>query len=437
MKLIPYFLRTTYWIKDYIKGSPIRSHYNDIQTIMENSGLGTERRKQYLTDLLKHATQYSAFYNQYKYTAIEAFPVVSKSVLIENYDQIKIASNKIPNQVGPVFIQTTSGSTGTPLSVPQDTRKRNRRVAELKYFGERVGFKSHDKLVHLRTWNRWQKKTPLQSLQENILPFNITRINHQKLEDLCSLIKKNNVVALRGYASSIDLLARFVVENDIKLPSLKLMIAGSESLQDSTRELVNRYIGCHIISQYANEENGILAQEEISKGLGSPFYLNHASYFFEILKLDEDTPAEYGELGRVVITDLFNYAFPMIRYDTGDTGIMIKKAEHSNGYPVISKLFGRRLDLVFDTKGNVVYPMAIARILKHYTRIIQWQFIQNSERTYLLKLIVKNENFNSEEIRKELLILFGDNANIDFQFINEIPVLASGKRKPVTNNWKV
>jgi len=404
---------------------------------MENNSLGEERRMLHLGNLIAHINKNCNFYKDYSFGSLLEFPVVNKSILIQNYDRIKIIQNNIPDQVGPLFIQKTSGSTGTPFAVPQNTEKRNRRVAELKYFGTRVGFNSHDKLVHLRTWNRWQKKTKLQSLRENIIPYNVSQIDQKKLGDLCTLIKRNNIVALRGYASSIDLFVRYLAKKDIQLSSLRLIIAGSESLLDSTRELVKKHIGCSLISQYANEENGILGQEELNDQELSPFYLNHASYIFEILKLDQDISAEYGELGRIVITDLFNYSFPMIRYDTGDTGIMVANDKYSNGYPVIEKIFGRRLDLVFNTSGSVVYPMAIARILKHYSNIVQWQFIQTDKADYILKLITNSENkLTIEEIRKELLLLFGEDSNIEFQFINEIPVLASGKRKSVINNYK-
>src|SRR5690606_32006614 len=116
---------------------------------------------------------------------------------------------------------------------------------------------------------------------------------------------------------------------------------------DRTRELVKGYMKCNIISQYGNEENGILAQESEIKDKSHIFYLNHASYFFEILKFNEDKKVDFGEPGRIVLTDLFNYAFPMIRYDTGDIGIMREANEDSNGYPVLTKLYGRRIDLIF------------------------------------------------------------------------------------------
>src|SRR5699024_7247884 len=131
--LYPYFLRNTYWLKDWIKGSRIRSQFNDIKIVMENSIAGSERKKRHLENLLAHATQYAPFYSAYKYPDIQAFPVVNKSILQENYGDIQIPYDCIPHQKGQIFIQTTSGSTGTPFSIPQDTRKRERRIAELKY----------------------------------------------------------------------------------------------------------------------------------------------------------------------------------------------------------------------------------------------------------------------------------------------------------------
>ena len=60
---------------------------------------------------------------------------------------------------------------------------------------------------------------------------------------------------------------------------------------------------CEIISQYADEECGILAQEKVpTKSTDNVMYFNHSSYIFEILKLDSVEPAAYGEVGRIVIT---------------------------------------------------------------------------------------------------------------------------------------
>ena len=219
--------------------------------------------------------------------------------------------------------------------------------------------------------------------------------------------------------------------------SLRLAIAGAESLQDDVRAIFKRVMGADILSQYANEECGILAQERVpTKATDNPMYWNYASYFFEVLKFDSDEPAEYGELGRIVITDLYNYAFPLIRYDNGDTAVILPPDEHSNGYYVLGKLYGRRFDLTYTTDGTAIHPLTYGRILKHYENIMQWQFIQENQNEYVLKVIMRGDASNLPLIVEQLKEPLGRDANIRIEEVDDIPVLASGKRKPVVNNWK-
>ena len=365
---------------------------------------------------------------------------MNKLKYIENYNEIKVDESIIPGQVEPVHIQSTSGSTGTPFKVPQDTLKRQRRVAELKYFGKVVGFDTHEMLIHLRTWNKWQNKTAAQIKSENIIPFDISEMGENKLKELCQMIIDNQALCLRGYASSFDLLAKYVKDHPMTFPSLKICIAGSEALHDDVRANVKETLGCEIISQYANEECGILAQERVPTcDTDNVMYLNYASYFFELLKMDSDEPAEYGELGRIVITDLHNHAFPIIRYDNGDVGVMGEPDEYSHGYPVLKKLYGRRFDVCYTVDNEPFSPMTIGRTLKHFDQIAQWQFIQKGQKEYLLKIVMRNSDSAKDYLAPvipELKATLGESAVINIEQVNEIPVLASGKRKPVVNEWK-
>lgn len=433
-------LRDSFWENDYRNGSPIGKPYSEIQFLCEHSEEeGHSIRFQHLQEILEYARINCKFYHDIQSDNLQDFPVMNKLKLIENYDLIKVDKQKIPNQIGEIHIQTTSGSTGTPFAVPQDTLKRQRRIAELKYYGKIVGFDTHESLIHLRTWNKWQRKTAEQIKSENIYPFDISEMGNERIADLCKLINEVNALCLRGYASSFDLLAKYVKENPMSFPSLKICIAGSEALHDDTRANVKDYLNCEIISQYANEECGILAQERIpTKDKDNVMYLNHASYFFEILKMNSDEPAEYGELGRIVITDLHNHAFPIIRYDNGDVGIMSAPNEYSNGYPVLSKLYGRRLDICYTTNNQPFSPMTIGRILKHYDMISQWQFVQKAQKNYILKVILRDKE-SGNSIEKAIIDLkeqIGPDANIQVEFVSDIPVLSSGKRKPVVNEWK-
>ena len=438
MDLNAYYLRAKFWIDDYLKGSPIGKPYNEVKYIQEHSyEEGLPIREKALHNLMDFAREHSAYYKNIKGYDLKSYPIMNKATLLEHYDEIKVAPAEIPGQQGEVHIQTTSGSTGTPFKIPQDTQKRQRRIAELKYFGKIVGFRTHDKLIHLRTWNRWQQKTAKQIKSENIIPFDIAIMDDASLKRLCELAVSEKAVCLRGYASSLGKVAEYADGKGYQFPHLKIAIAGAEALQDDTRALYKRVMKSEIISQYANEECGIMAQERTpTKDSDNCMYWNYSGYYFEVLKFDSDEPAEYGELGRIVITDLHNYAFPLIRYDNGDTAVLLPPDEYSNGYPVLGKLYRRRFDITYSTTGAAISPLTYGRILKHFDTISQWQFVQEGEKEYKLKVVMRSDDLNLENIVEQLKEYIGKDATVSIEKVSDIPVLASGKRKPCVNNWK-
>ena len=157
MDLNALYRRSLFWIKDFLSGSPIRNQYNDVKYFAEKTeSEARERKRTKLYKLLKYAQTNSVFYKDFTSLELKDYPVMNKLKLIENMDKIRVPDRVIPGQRGVVHIQRTSGSTGVPLAVPLNLTKRHRRVAELKYYGKIVGFTTHEKLVHLRAWNRWQ-----------------------------------------------------------------------------------------------------------------------------------------------------------------------------------------------------------------------------------------------------------------------------------------
>lgn len=434
MGIKTFFLRRAFWTKDFFHGAPVGKFYKELKICSRDKEFAESIKSKRIQALLDYATSNCKFYYKLVGGGISDFPVVTKSVLIENHDDILVPEDKNPYQPKGVkyFVQRTSGSTGTPFAVEQDVRKRNRRLAELKYFGEIVGFKTHEPLVQLRIW-QGRRKSKSQIFWENIYPFDASNLDENHCKELSKILVKKKAVCLRGYASWFDVFAKYLEKHPEDFPNLKVAIAGSEALFDSTRELVQKNLRCEIISQYANEENGILAQERLCAN-DHRFYINNDGYVFEVLKFNTDEPADYGELGRIVLTDLFNYAFPIIRYENGDTCVLEK--DEQSGMIYIAKLFGRRMDLVFDTKGEPVFPMVFYAVLKNCQGISQWQFCQNKETEYTLKLCV-TQNFEKGktdmEIINSLKDVFGQDSVIAIDYVDDIPVLQSGKRKAVMN----
>lgn len=431
MSLGGYLRRNLFWAKDKVfNKNSIKSQHSDIKQILENYEDGIIKVNNYIDDLLNHATKTTNYYKKYEGKAIFDFPIVNKSIFIENYDDFVSSSFKVEK----VHTMSTSGSTGTPFTVLQNMSKRDRVISELKLFGEFCGYKSHEKMVFLRILSDKTRKSKKTEWAENIYRIDTAALNEEKLRETNEFLIKNKIEAIISYGSTFDYLANYIEKYGSKTDkySIKTIIAAGEAIDIKTREKLNQIFGkkCNIVSRYSNQEMGILGQDS---SIDSGFVLNHGSYYFECLKIDSDEPAEKGEIGRIVITDLFNYAFPLIRYDTGDTGIM---EYNSSGWPKIKEIYGKQRDVIYDTKGEPVSPVIMSIYMWKVKGIKQWQFIQETSNEYCLKLNGSpDEGINI--VMKELKEVLGNNAVINIKYVDEIPVLASNKRKNTVCNLKL
>lgn len=234
-----------------------------------------------------------------------------------------------------------------------------------------------------------------------------------------------------SYASTLTELAKYIKRTYKKIPqfSMKSVLTAGEGVSGEHKKLMEEIFGCKVYRRYSDMELGILGQDA---GDGGAYVLNFGSYFFECLKPYADEPAEPGEIGRIVITDLFNYAFPMIRYDTGDLGIM----EYREGeFPVLKEIFGRKRDCVYSVDGRIISPAKISVSMWGVSGIKQWQFIQETKCQYTLKLNA-DADCDIAPIIDKIKSALGADAIINIEYVDEIPVLASNKRRAVICNYQ-
>lgn len=427
------FIRSkTYWLLDSLRGGAVKKHLNDITRIMENPETVELHQSQKLKELLDFAVDNVEFYKNYNKTSkLQDLPVINKEIIKENYDILK--SSICKNQH--VHTLSTSGSTGTPFSMLQDDNKRNRVLAEMMYFWGKAGYTIGMRYVFFRIWTDKNRKSKLSAFSRNLIMSDILSLDEKNLENIRKMLKKDKKIKmLLGYASTFENLVNYLLKcgDTLDMFSVKAVISGSEVLSDDTREKLKKVFGCNVVSFYSNQENGSLAMECLEN---KEFHLNTASYIIEILKPDSNEPAEDGEMGRVVITDLYNKAMPLIRYDTGDMAICKKQAECTWKGQVVENISGRMVDMIYATDGTPLSPHTWSVYMWKYSELKQYQFIQEDEKEYTLK-INGGEMYTDDDIEKHLKSILGDDANITIERVDEIPVLASGKFKKTICNYK-
>ncbi|MDT7830653.1 CoF synthetase [Pricia sp. S334] len=423
--------RNVFWFLDTLKGSPVKTHLRDVQQILENFGSAESRnrRAESLERLLDHAVKSTSYYARFaNFSRLEDFPVVNKNIIRDDYDNFRSSDfNDSDN-----YSVYTSGSTGTPFRMLHDKNKRNRHSADVTYFSRKAGFEIGNRLFYIRHWDQYNTSNPWMTWRKNVYMHPVSRLSHHDLEELFSEIAKDSSPkGILCYASVLDELKRYLENTEDVAPVQRLnsIIAISETLNEDTKRAIEKHLGVPVVSRYSNVENGILAQQSPEC---SEFHVNWASYFVEILDMDSDMPAKPGERGRIVITDLYNYCIPIIRYDTGDLGRMEIRTINGAEQPVLSRVEGRKLDMVLDVDGNMMSPYVVYHILK-YPHIKQFQFIQECEKKYTVKLNVLPEFNSGEAITTEFKRHLGADAEIQLEFVEDIPLLSSGKRKFVIN----
>lgn len=427
--------RTAYWTLDFLIGSKVRKHYDDIKNIMENGEKPDviQLKEKYLDNILKYATENVEFYKKNKsYSSLKDFPIINKSIIKDHYEKFQSTEYKNAR----VFKMHTSGSTGTPFIVRQNTYKRNRVFAEMIYFWGKAGYQIGMKYVYFRIWTSVNRKSKISAWARNIMMWDIVRLDEDKLEKIRENLKTDHKIKmLLGYASTYENLANYLFECDDTpdMFSIKTIISCAESLPDITRQRLEKVFGCVVISLYSNSENGMIAQEYIEN---KEFHINSASFYVELLKFDSNDSVSLGEQGRIVITDLFNNAMPLIRYDTGDVGTWKKGAEFSLSTEIMSSVEGRKVDFIYDTKGNKLSPHTITNYMWPFDKIMQFQFIQEGEKQYIIKLNGAEGHYEDVEFVNLFENILGEDSEIIIEHVSEIPVLSSGKRKKVVCNYK-
>lgn len=438
MSIRAYFLRKIFWLKDFFSGGKLWSALKEIKFVNNNFVEGEEIRKQHLNKLLRFAKEYTTFYSTVSGESLKDFPVINKQTILKNREAFLVSPEKIPGQVGKLHIQSTSGSSGIPFSLPQDTNCRIRRLAMIKYGNDLIGFNSFTRLMHLRSFKHYWGDTKTDfnfDKKLNILYVDNANLTDQKIYDICYAINNYKIRFVRGYMTTLDTITLYAVQHNIFFPLKPTFISVGELLSESLRLRVKQKLKCKIVSQYACEESGVLGQSEFND-VGSNIRLNLANHYVEVLKFDVDEPVSPDELGRVVVTDLTNYAMPIIRYDIGDIASI---GEVKDGILLsIKNLCGRRTDMITRTDGSLVdFYNSIPVEIHNNENVRQFQFIQKGPKEYLLRLNLFDKRIQvQEDIYKELIkAIVGNDACVNIEFVNEIAVLNSGKRKIIVNEW--
>ena len=437
MTLLEILRNQTFWMMDRLKGGLVFQGLNILERI-EGGRLTEEEvavyQQEQIEKLLRHCRQTVPAYKDIKDIDLKAWPIVNKAILKEG----GVAYHSIIFNKNDLFTMATSGSTGTPFISYQDLGKKKHVNAEVLFYNGKIDYKIGKRIIYFRSVVNEVAKSPLQQFMQNIYLLDCQDLSDSGIVQKLRKIKKLSTgcgAMILSYSSTLDAFRKYFDKYGLKEAegcNIYGIVAGSEMLHDVTRIAMEKAFNCKCVSRYANEENGFIGQDSVQPNI---FIHNRANYFIEILKLTVDEPAAIGETGRVIITDLYNYAMPMVRYDTGYVAAWYEVVENGVKRKAIGSFGGRIVDMIFDCNGNLVSPHSITNKMWKVQNIKQFQFIQKTKTSFLMRINTEN-SIDEVSLLNVLHSIVGENAEIKIEYCHEIPVLASGKRRYIVNEMR-
>jgi phenylacetate-CoA ligase len=252
-----------------------------------------------------------------------------------------------------VFVNKTSGSSGTPFIFAKDKFSHALTWAStIHLFGEHsINFNDsyQARFYGIPKDFVGYRQERLKDVLSKRYRFPIFDLSDNELEKILIKFRKEKFDYINGYTSSVVLFAKFLQSKKLILkeicPSLKGCFVTSEMLFEEDKLLMENQFGIPVINEYGASELGIIAFQN-PKG---EWHITSETLFVEIID-DNNQPVSYGTEGKVVVTSLYNKAHPFIRYEIGDTGIIDTRSTAKN--PILKKLIGRTNDIAVLPSGK-------------------------------------------------------------------------------------
>lgn len=285
-----------------------------------------------------------------------------------------LRSRQLPTDHGRVVDYTTSGSTGSPIRFCK---------TEVTYlFWRALTLRDHlwhrrdlnGKLAAIRTTTNESEGAGWGPATDEVFdtgPSSTLNIRTD-IDAQARWLERQNPDYLLSHPSNIQALAKRCLETGIHLPRLNQVRTFGETLTPGLREVCLKAWGATLTDVYSAEEVGYIA---LQCPAHEHYHIQSESLLVEILD-EMGRPCSPGEIGKVVITTLHNFAMPLIRYEVGDYAELGEPCPCGRGLPVLKRIMGRQRNMLTMPDGRQHWPSFPAEGWLPIAPVRQFQLVQ-------------------------------------------------------------
>ncbi len=295
--------------------------------------------------------------------SLRAFPILEREDVRDRLDDLVCEMGRGTRR------DHTSGSTGMPLDFVRDRESVAASLATTILSFEWAGIDRGDRRIRF-----WGSPVDLAAERSRVKRF-VNALHDRRIVDsyrmddagmhgYIDLLNARPPVSLEGYAGALHQIAAYAKRHELAVPSPRAIITGGSTVHDHIRELLTEVFEAPIFDHYGSREVGLIAAEcEHHRGL---------HVFGETTVLEavdaNGAPVRPGEVGSLVVTHLWNYTMPFIRYRTGDHGVLSEATcDCGRVYPLLARVVGRTGECFVRHDGAVVIPEV-------FIQLLAWEF---------------------------------------------------------------
>ena len=382
-----------------------------------------------LKSTLKHAWDTVPFYRQAWQAAgvhpgdvktladLSHFPVVTKTDVRTRGDEIVSAAYDRTK----LRVKKTSGSTGVPLQIRIDEPAVQWKYACTLRSDQWSGYRLGQRVA--KVWGNPEyrhfglKGRLMNRLVDRAVYLDTIHLTSDRIREFTARVRRHRPGLVFGHAHSLYLVACELKKAGVADVRPNGVISTAMPLHDWQRAVIEEVFGVPATDRYGCEEVSLIASEcERHDGL-------HVAA--------ESVYTEVEPSGHLLVTDLSNYAMPLIRYRVGDVvTVSDDPCPCGRGLPRIGKVMGRDADYVVTPAGSLISGISLTENFAVLVGgVAQMQLVQE-EVTFLRVRMVPDERFSAAsrgQIAKLVADTFGPSMRHEVELVDAIPQDPSGK----------
>lgn len=368
------------------------------------------RRKQseWLRELLHHSKAnipwYSNHFRTYgvrvdgadPFAELAKLPILSKAEVRSNHADFCALGNGARS-----LKFATSGTTGEPMVAYTSPQQWIIEQAMIWRHWQRAGYRFRDRMAIFRSYAPKPLEPTIRiDRLRNWAYFSVFKMDDASIAEYANFLQKWRPSFIRGYPSSLLLVAQHAIRHGWRLPGLRAAFSASEVVPTQLRETLKAAFGVELFDHYGQAEITCMFHDcERHEGM-------HIDWEYGVVEL---IPTSEPGVNRIIATNLHNKAMPLLRYDTGDLAASNwEKCSCGRTTPVVRTIRGRRDDFLIAKDGSRMTTVNLYTYFSKISYFQKYQVLQTIPGEIVVKFVLwedaakVNVTALSEKIRSEL-----------------------------------